>query len=155
MSGFDKGAIYTTSVLQGDSDSLTNRSLSEIEKDFTNFINNFRIGEDFIYRDNLRSSLLAKIYNLSIDLNHLLLFNEDLGYKLSQSPAELLPLFETSLTNIAKSIINPLTSQSSLISIPQFQISLKSQSNLVHFRNLNVRLHSLYMLCLSFIQPFI
>ncbi|EIM21497.1 MCM-domain-containing protein [Wallemia mellicola CBS 633.66] len=136
MSGFDKGAIYTTAVLPADANS-SDRAPSSLERDFSSFINNFRLGDDFIYRDNLRSSLLAKVYALEVSINHLLLYNEDLGYLLSQKPADLLPILEVAVTRIAKTLVNPLQSDTDSIHIPTIQISLKSQSNLVHFRDLN------------------
>lgn len=134
MSGFDKGAIYTTAVLPGDVSS-TEKVPSQLEKEFSAFVHNFRIGDDFVYRDSLRSSLLAKQYALEVSINHLLLYNEDLGYMLSQKPSELLPILETATTRIAKSLVNPLHADG--VTIPNIQVSLRSQSNLVHFRDLN------------------
>ncbi|EOR03768.1 hypothetical protein E3P92_03771 [Wallemia ichthyophaga] len=134
MSGFDKGAIYSTAVLPGDQNA-SEKAPSHLEKEFTAFINNFRIGDSFIYRDHLRSTLLAKQYSLEISINHLLLYNEDLGYLLSQKPSELLPILESATTRIASGLVDPLSAHTS--TLPTIQISLKSQSNLVHFRQLN------------------
>lgn len=44
------------------------------------------------YRDQLSQNLLTKQYFIEVDLNHLINYNADLANKLSNSPAEFLPL---------------------------------------------------------------
>lgn len=87
--GWDQGQIYSTSVLPGE-DSVN--SHSEITKQFLEFIQNFRVNNSYVYRDQLSQNLLTKQYFVEVDLNHLINFNPDLANKLSTSPADFLPL---------------------------------------------------------------
>lgn len=43
-------------------------------------------------RDRLRVNLLAKLYVLDVDLDHLIAYNEDLAHRIVDTPAEVLPL---------------------------------------------------------------
>lgn len=87
--GWDQGQIYSTSVLPGE-DSVN--SHSEITKQFLEFIQNFRVNNSYVYRDQLSQNLLTKQYFVEVDLNHLINYNPDLANKLSTSPADFLPL---------------------------------------------------------------
>jgi len=71
--------------------------------------------------DRLRANLLAKQHVLEIELEHLIAFNEELANRLSDNPADALPLvrpfspsarltaqFEEAVRRSAKQILNPL-----------------------------------------------
>ena len=43
-------------------------------------------------RDALRTNILIKLYMLDVDIAHLISFNEELAHRLSNEPAEILPI---------------------------------------------------------------
>ncbi|CAO3625625.1 unnamed protein product [Mucor hiemalis] len=63
--GWDQGQIYSTSVLPGE-DRVN--SLSEITGQFLEFIQNFRVNNTYVYRDQLSQNLLTKQYFIEVDL---------------------------------------------------------------------------------------
>lgn len=99
---FDRPEVYSAPVLQGESPNDDDNT--EIIKSFKNFILEFRIDSHFLYRDQLRNNLLVKRYSLSVDMEHLIGYNEDLYKKLSDEPSDVVPLFETAITQVAKRI---------------------------------------------------
>lgn len=64
-----------------------------------------------ICRDRLRTNLLAKVYAIEVELQHLIVYDEELAHSISNMPGELLPL--VSPTN-QQNAINPLTKSLSL-----------------------------------------
>ena len=112
MSGFDGDRIYSVSI----HDPAPAQGLekpAEIERLLIDFLMQYRLGGEFIYRsffliqilhglflidvfvilrDKLRANLLLKLYYLEVDLQHLGLFHEELGYAIQQQPGEIMPL---------------------------------------------------------------
>ena len=88
----------------------------DVLKAFRSFILEFRLDNNFIYRwvvvlraiglfwgvdgggrDALRTNILIKLYMLDVDIAHLISFNEELAHRLSNEPAEILPIVCLSL----------------------------------------------------------
>lgn len=96
----------------GEGGNAPNVKPSETIKQFWQFVQYFRVNETWIYRfvcysglcildaqsygstnrDRLRVNLLAKLYVLDVDLDHLIAYNEDLAHRIVDTPAEVLPL---------------------------------------------------------------
>ncbi|KAI7905473.1 MCM2/3/5 family-domain-containing protein [Cokeromyces recurvatus] len=132
--GWDQGQIYSTSVLPGEEQV---NSHSEITGLFLEFIQNFRLSNNYIYRDQLSQNLLTKQYFIEVDLNHLINYNADLANKLSTSPATFLPLFENAVKESAKRILFANPNNVSNIDVPDCQVTLKSDANVIQIRDLN------------------
>jgi DNA replication licensing factor MCM5 len=80
-----------------------------MERSFWEFLYNFRIGNEFAYRDRLRSSLLLGKHTLQVDLDHLLMWNEQLGQRVMERPGECVPLLESALLRLSRQILHPLS----------------------------------------------
>lgn len=99
---YERADIYSAQVLPGETPA--DDSFNEIVKAFRSFILEFRLNTQFIYRDQLRENLLINNYFLKVNTEHLIAFNEELNKKLSDDPTEMIPLFESAITQIAKRI---------------------------------------------------
>ncbi len=73
---------------------------------------------------------------MTVDVGHLIAFNEELGQNLSEEPAEIIPLFEASITDVARRIIY-LNDKDAPLDFPTCQLILKSNASLTSIRNLN------------------
>ncbi len=99
MSGFDLGRQYNTRVLPGSNATETasgQETLAQTEKNLYDFIQRFRLGNDFIYRDRLRANLLAKQYVVEVQLEHVQLWSANLAQELRERPEKILPLVSLS-----------------------------------------------------------
>ncbi|AJV59349.1 Mcm5p [Saccharomyces cerevisiae YJM1388] len=150
---FDRPEIYSAPVLQGESPNDDDNT--EIIKSFKNFILEFRLDSQFIYRDQLRNNILVKNYSLTVNMEHLIGYNEDIYKKLSDEPSDIIPLFETAITQVAKRISILSRAQSAnnndkdpentsmdtdsllLNSLPTFQLILNSNANQIPLRDLD------------------
>ncbi|KIJ38417.1 hypothetical protein M422DRAFT_258780 [Sphaerobolus stellatus SS14] len=132
--------IYSVPV--HDRQAPSQESPSETTRLFNDFLLQFRIGGEFIYRDKLRANLLLKLYHLEVDLRHVALFNEDLAHSVQDKPGDVLPLFEIAATKAARSILYPLAGASqekqeaAERAITNLQVTIKSGLNLLQFRGL-------------------
>ncbi|TEB39338.1 ATP dependent DNA helicase [Coprinellus micaceus] len=134
MSGFDANRVWTVPLP------------SETEQLLYEFLQYFRIGEDFVYRDKLRANLLIKLYLLEVDLRHVSLFHDELAHAIQDRPSDVLPLFENAATRMAKQIFGQRSQEAEtqqtepgatpVDTIPKIQITLKSGLNLLQFRDL-------------------
>ncbi|OCH96700.1 MCM-domain-containing protein [Obba rivulosa] len=142
MSGFEADRVYSVSVHDVPSVSSP-ETPSQAEKLLLDFLLQYRVGGEFIYRDKLRANLLLKQHQLEVDLRHLGLYNDELAHAVQDRPAEILPLFEMATTKAARTILFPLasgsesTSETAAQSIPNIQILIKSGLNLQQFRDLS------------------
>ncbi|KAF8078299.1 MCM2/3/5 family-domain-containing protein [Lyophyllum atratum] len=141
MSGFDANNVYTVSI--HDPPSATSpESPSETEKLLFEFLLQYRVGGEFIYRDKLRGNLLLKQHILEVDLRHVSLFNDELAHAIQDRPAEVLPLFENAATKAARTILFPLAggsedrTEAAAEAIPKVQVTLRSGLNMLQFREL-------------------
>ncbi|THH17389.1 hypothetical protein EW146_g3400 [Bondarzewia mesenterica] len=141
MSGFDADRVYSVSVHDHGSASSPDTP-SETEKLLLDFLLQYRLGGEFVYRDKLRANLLLKHYQLEVDLRHLSFYNDEVAHAIQDRPADVLPLFENAATRASRTILFPLaggtddrTDATSPI-IPKVQISIKSGLNMLQFREL-------------------
>lgn len=111
-------------------------SFNEIIKAFKAFILEFRLNNQFIYREQLRENLLIKNYFLKVNNEHLIGFNEELNKKLNDDPTEMVPLFETAITDIGKRIAY-LSNEAVPDNFPSCQLILYSIANKTSIRNLD------------------
>ncbi|KAF1800448.1 MCM2/3/5 family-domain-containing protein [Mucor lusitanicus] len=132
--GWDQGQVYSTSVLPGEEQV---DSFSETTALFFDFIQTFRLGNNYIYREQLSQNLLTKQYYIEVDINHLISFNADLANKLTTTPADYLPRFETAVKDSAKRILFSNPNTVSNLDVPDCQVTLKSSANVVQIRDLN------------------
>ncbi|KAG1716329.1 hypothetical protein ID866_813 [Astraeus odoratus] len=141
MSGFDANHVFSVSV-RDQPPATTTETPSQTEKLLLEFLLQYRVGGEFLYRDKLRANLLLKQYQLEIDLRHLALYNDELSHALQDRPADILPLFESAATKAARSILFPLAggtderAEAALQSIPKIQITVQSALNMQRFRDL-------------------
>ncbi|TCD70669.1 minichromosome maintenance protein 5 [Steccherinum ochraceum] len=142
MSGFDANRVYTVAVHDAP-EAVAPDSPSETERLLFDFLMQYRIAGEFVYRDKLRANLLLKQHQLEVDLRHIGLFNEELAHSIQERPGEILPLFEQGAARAARSILFPLaggsdaSTQAAAEAIPSIQILIKSGLNLQQFRDLS------------------
>ncbi|EJD04350.1 MCM-domain-containing protein [Fomitiporia mediterranea MF3/22] len=139
MSGFDANRIFNVSVHDAPPPQDIDRP-AEVERMLLDFLLEYRVGGEFIYRDNLRTNLLLKQYFLEVDLQHVGLFNEELAHAIQERPSEVMPSFESAATRAAQSILFPLAKSSGNqadSSIPAVQVTIKSGLNMLQFRDLS------------------
>ncbi|KAL0578016.1 minichromosome maintenance protein 5 [Marasmius crinis-equi] len=143
MSGFEANRVYSVAS-QNASDATAPDSPAETEALLLNFILQYRIGGEFIYRDKLRGNLLLKQHSLEVDLGHVGLYNEELAYAIQERPAETLPSFENAATRAARSILYPrvggldaqAVKEAAELAISKVQITLRTGMNMLRFRDL-------------------
>ncbi|EIE85988.1 hypothetical protein G6F46_002911 [Rhizopus delemar] len=130
--GWDQGQVYSTAAVPGQAQV---NSHSEITSLFYSFIQNYRLNNNFIYRDQLQENVLTKQYFIEVDMLDLIGYNADLANRLKNSPADYLPLFENAVKESAKRILyaNPNNN----VHVPDCQVLLKSNENVVQIRDLN------------------
>lgn len=131
---FDRPEVFSAHVLPGEEPS--ENSNNEITKAFRTFILEYRIDSQFIYRDQLRENLLIKNYFLKVEADHLIAFNEELNKKLTDDPAEMMPLFENAITDIAKRIAY-LSNDEIPQDFPTCQLIFYSKANETSIRHLD------------------
>ncbi|KAH3659421.1 hypothetical protein OGATHE_006305 [Ogataea polymorpha] len=108
----------------------------EVIKAFKRFILEFRVDNQFIYRDQLRENILVKQYQLTVHNEHLISYNDELNKKLMDDPSEMVPLFERAITEIARRIIF-ISHEETPASFPTCQLILLSNDNRLSIRNLD------------------
>ncbi|CAO3581630.1 unnamed protein product [Absidia cylindrospora] len=131
--GWDRGQIYSTSVLPGEEHV---NSRSELKSLYLEFIQNFRLGNSFVYRPTTKSSHAETILP-SGRYYPFINYNANLANKLTNSPAEHLPLFETAVKESAKRILFATPGTIDDSDVPDCQVTLTSNANVIQIRNLN------------------
>ncbi|EIW64546.1 ATP dependent DNA helicase [Trametes versicolor FP-101664 SS1] len=137
MSGFDSDRVYSVAV-HDVAEPTAPELPSQTEKLLLDFLLQYRVGGDFIYRDKLRANLLLKQHQVEVDLRHVGLYNDELAHVIQERPADILPLFESAASKAARTILFPLASNSDAAheSIPFVQVLVRSGLNLQQFREL-------------------
>lgn len=92
MSGFDAGRVFSTQVLASSAQAQAPDAPIQSENALFEFVQNFRLGAEYIYRDRLRSNLLVKQYVLEVQLEHVQMWSPHLAQALRETPAEILTL---------------------------------------------------------------
>ncbi|GEQ66604.1 hypothetical protein JCM33374_g267 [Metschnikowia sp. JCM 33374] len=131
---YERADTYSAQVYEGEQPQ--DSSFNEVTKAFRNFILEFRLNNSFIYRDQLRENLLIKNYYLRVNSEHLIGFNEELNKKLTDSPSDMVPLFENAISDIAKRIAY-LSNEDIPKDFPVCQLILYSNSSPVSIRKLD------------------
>jgi DNA replication licensing factor MCM5 len=131
----DRQSIYSLSVLPGASDP-SSHPRTELQSSLTNFILAFQIDNVYIYRDQLRSNVLSRQYFCSVDLAHLISYNEELAHRLTSEPADTIPLFENAIRICAQRIVFPHEREKQL---PQHQLLLHSSVAHISIRDLTAQ----------------
>ncbi|KAK6354717.1 minichromosome maintenance protein 5 [Orbilia brochopaga] len=133
----DRASVYTFPVLRSEYDE-SDDSNSRIQSHFLQFILTFKLGNNFVYRDQLQENVLIKRYCLDVDVAHLISFNEDLASALAGEPAEKLPLFEAAAKECARRILIPThSSDKEIPDAPDIQVTLSSNANITTIRELD------------------
>jgi DNA replication licensing factor MCM5 len=65
---------------------------SRVQQALVDFVMDFHLDNVFIYRDQIRENVLVKQHYCDIDIAHLISYDEELAHKLTQDPAEIVPL---------------------------------------------------------------
>lgn len=131
---FERADIYSTSVLPGEASG--DDQYSEVIKAFKKFILEFRIDNQFIYRDQLRENILVRQYQLTVQNGHLIAYHDELNKKLMDNPTEMVSLFEQAITEIAKRIIY-ISNEEVPSNFPTCQLILLTQDSRISIRSLN------------------
>ncbi|KLO20460.1 MCM-domain-containing protein [Schizopora paradoxa] len=141
MSGFDANRVYSVTVHDAPEPQGIEQP-SEVERMLFEFLLQYRIGGEFIYRDKLRANLLLRQYYLEVELQHVGLFNEELAHGIQDRPGEIMPLFEAAATRAARNILFPTVKggqlqNSDATSLPTLQVTIKTGLNMLQFRDLS------------------
>jgi DNA replication licensing factor MCM5 len=91
QSGFDANRVYTVPVPRHD-DEMSPDAPAQIEASFLEFLKEFRIGGEFVYRDRLRNAVLMQHHSLEVDLDDLAMYTAELAQKVHLRPGEMVPL---------------------------------------------------------------
>lgn len=131
--GFEKADIHQVKVLSGEREE--NDSQSEVLRYYYQFILEFSINNQFIYRVQLRENLLVKKYYLKVHCDHIIQYNEELYKKLFEDPSNIVPLFEQAITNVAKRILYVSVNEVPT-TFPSCQLLLECESRVTPIREL-------------------
>ncbi|KAK5993435.1 DNA replication licensing factor mcm5 [Cladobotryum mycophilum] len=129
----DRQSVYSAHVYEsnfGDNNDTRLQLQSQLET----FILDFRLDNNFVYRDQLRENTLLKKYFCDVDIKDLISFNEELAHKLVSEPAEIIPLFEGALKKCTHRIVYPHEKK---VELPDHQLLLHSDAEDVSIRNLD------------------
>ncbi|KAM0665761.1 hypothetical protein NHJ13051_003743 [Beauveria bassiana] len=129
----DAQSVYSTHVYEP-STAETGDTRQQILTQLETFILDFRLDNNFVYRDQLRENALLQKYYCDVNVTDLINFNEELAHKLASEPAEIIPLFETALKKCSRRILFPHERD---IKLPDHQLLLHSDAEDVSIRNLD------------------
>ncbi|KAF4966658.1 hypothetical protein FZEAL_10628 [Fusarium zealandicum] len=129
----DRGSVYSTHVFDPSFGENGDTRL-QLQTQLETFILDFRLDNNFVYRDQLRENALLKKYYCDVNINDLISFNEELAHRLASEPAEIIPLFEGALKKCTHRIVFPHEPK---VEIPEHQLLLHSNADDVSIRNLD------------------
>lgn len=129
----DTRSAYSLSVLPAHQNE-TSEPRTELQAKLKEFVLAFQIDGTYIYRDQIRENVLVKQYYCDIDLGHLISYNEELAHRLTNDPADTIPLFEAALKQCTQRIVFPHNAQ---VELPQHQLLLHSSVAHTSIRDLN------------------
>lgn len=132
---FEQARVFTTSVGLPGRDAED--SLAEVETRLRTFILSFFVHGAYIYRDQLRANCILRNYSLDVDVAHLIVFDEELGHRLSAEPAELLPLFERAALEAAQRVAFAGQDADAAPAPEGIQVVLRSSANTTAIRDLS------------------
>ncbi|KAG5358539.1 DNA replication licensing factor mcm5 [Yarrowia sp. B02] len=142
---FDTGRVYSTQVLPGDDTRAEDTNVGLTRK-YADFIREFYIDGNFIYRDQLQDNILGGILTIEVDIAHVRAYDGDLGQRLADDPTGMLNLFQQAAANVARRLINPYMDETderlrkeapdALAKVPYVQVTLKSDASVTQIRDL-------------------
>lgn len=147
---FDKGRVYYADMKSSSSTSFLNNSTPQAKADiakaqFRVFLENFTLNDVFFYREELKRTIQMRRFCLTINLEHLAHFDENLSNALQSHPMELVESFETATQDVAKMIFN----QENLLIIPNTGIQIQLSSSFLEpipIRELEVSCFNYYLI---------
>ncbi|KAI7763797.1 hypothetical protein LZL87_012695 [Fusarium oxysporum] len=125
----DRRSIYSAHVYEPNFGEHRDTRL-QLQTRLKTFILDFRLDNNFVYRDQLRENALLKRYYCDVNINDLIGFNEGLAHQLVSEPAE----FENALMKCTHRIVFPHEPK---VDIPKHQLLLHSNTDDVSIRNLD------------------
>ncbi|KAF2675683.1 DNA replication licensing factor mcm5 [Lentithecium fluviatile CBS 122367] len=132
----DRQSAYSISLFGSQAgDDRQDAAPARVQQALVDFVMDFHLDNVFIYRDQIRENVLVKQYYCDIDIAHLISYDEELAHKLTQDPAELLPLFEAALKTCTQRIVYP-SQPDMLKKLPQHQLLLHSSASELSIRDL-------------------
>ncbi len=103
----DRQSVYTLSLFGEDRSANGGQETNkQVQQELVDFILEFHLDNVFIYRDQIRENVLSKQYYCDVDIAHLIAFNEHLAHRLTNEPADIIPLVRTVSVDPFKSRIN-------------------------------------------------
>ncbi|KAG8422393.1 minichromosome maintenance protein 5 [Metarhizium acridum] len=129
----DRRSVYSAHVFEPSYAENGDTRLQLLQQ-LETFILDFRLDNNFVYRDQLRENALLKQYYCDVKVNDLINFNEELAHKLASEPAEVIPLFEAALKKCTHRIVFPHEKE---VNLPDHQLLLHSDAEDVSIRNLD------------------
>ena len=116
---------------QGESMELTREAA---QRKFRHFIREFRLGNNYIYRDQIIANVNRGEYTMILDIDDLMASDTVLGHQLRVKPGQFIPVFEDAIREayLTLQVVNH-----HILHIPPFQLQLKSEENPRMLRNLN------------------
>ncbi|KAK3115981.1 minichromosome maintenance protein 5 [Teratosphaeriaceae sp. CCFEE 6253] len=136
----DRQSVYTLSLFGEERSANGGQdSNKQVQQELVNFILDFHLDNVFLYRDQIRENVLSKQYYCDVDIAHLIAFNENLAHRLSNEPADIIPLFESAIRTCTQRILYPSRSAADLdrsASLPAHQLLLHSSVSQTSIRGL-------------------
>ncbi|KAG6039885.1 hypothetical protein E4U41_001885 [Claviceps citrina] len=129
----DRQSVYSTHVYEPNFGDNGDTRL-QLQQQLETFILDFRLDNNFVYRDQLRENALLKKFYCDVNISDLINFNEELAHKLASEPAEIIPLFEAALKKCTHRIVFPHEKK---VDLPDHQLLLHSDADDVSIRNLD------------------
>ncbi|TDZ26361.1 DNA replication licensing factor mcm5 [Colletotrichum orbiculare MAFF 240422] len=128
----DRRSVYSTRQFEPADVSSDERT--QVQAQLEKFILQFRHGNDYTYRNQLKENALLKKYYCDVDVADLINYDEELANKLSKTPAEIIPLFESALKKCTHRIVFPQEKQ---VDLPEHQLLLHSTAEETPIRDLD------------------
>ncbi|KAL7790846.1 MCM2/3/5 family domain-containing protein [Trichoderma ceciliae] len=129
----DRQSVYSARVYESNFGDVDDTRL-QLQSQLETFILDFRLDNNFVYRDQLRENALLKKFYCDIDIKDLISFNEELAHRLVSEPAEIIPLFEAALKKCTHRIVFP---HEKTVDLLDHQLLLHSDADDVSIRNLD------------------
>ncbi|RFU73529.1 dna replication licensing factor mcm5 [Trichoderma arundinaceum] len=129
----DRQSVYSARVYESNFGDVDDTRL-QLQSQLETFILDFRLDNNFVYRDQLRENALLKKFYCDVDIKDLISFNEELAHRLVSEPAEIIPLFEAALKKCTHRIVFP---HEKTVDLPDHQLLLHSDADDVSIRNLD------------------
>lgn len=133
MSGFDDLGVFFSDNLASDPNERGN-SFQGVKKRFKEFLKQFHEGDfQYKYREQLKSHYSLGQYWVDVNLGDLTSFDENLADKLTRTPSQYIPLFESVAKEVADEVTRPRSDEDP---IQDIQVMISSGANALCLREL-------------------